>query len=322
MAAVVSLTSEATGLRRCAGHVFGDAYNSGDGKLHGDVEISRAHASSSSSEASMMEPLQPLSVVDQESPAFFQKHVIKHKRSATQVVESLQPPLLAPNVFKHARCRSQSIASPVIPIIDGPPQELCAFLTRLHQPSPQSNAFSPKVVVGVAPWVDRGLWLVGSDEMLQEILAMLALEDIVAFCIASARSHGLRVWMVSRLHFTAQLSRLMWESAAAGARTQVAAEMLQSVQDSFRERSSSREMFIEDARLLERNQARYELDLLEMYEKEHHMNLNQQAALTIMQNEMRSWDDVVKRKDTMESFVRWFSDKVCLLCGSIYAELC
>jgi len=301
-------------LPRCAGDVVGENYNALGAKLNDNAEASRSHASSASSEATMMEPLHPMPEV-----AVFQKHVIKHKRSATHLVESSQPRLLASRA-RQTRCRSQGVspgaALGVITArgtVGSPAANTVAALPLLtvgwlHQQPPRPATFPPN---------DDGLWMLGSDEMLLEIIQMLSLEDIVALCVASGRSHGLRIWMIARLHFSSQLAFMIWESAAAGSKTQAAAEMLQSVQDSFRERSSSREMFIEDVRLLERNQPRYELDLLEMYEKEYAMNLHQQAALTLMQHAMQCWDDVVKRKDMMELFVRRFSAKVFFLCGKL-----
>jgi hypothetical protein len=153
------------------------------------------------------------------------------------------------------------------------------------------------------------------DEMILEILQCLSIEDVASLCIATAKTNGLRTWSVAQLHFTAQLYGLMWSFSMAGMQAQAASETLVRVQGSFREQSSAREMFLEDVRLYESNQPRFELDLVTMFEAEQRANHCQQVALNMMQVAMNHWNEVADQKAVMERFVRSFTAKVGFVYG-------
>lgn len=247
-----------------------------------------------------------------------QKVLAKHRRSATQVVEPMRP-----RVPTHCRCRSHEEHDR---LTVGPPQDIWMLLSRFQAAGASSHKPPCAVVIeretihtlprgGVATCgTDDVRWMGTSDEMLLLIMQLLPLEDVVSFCIASAHSHDLRVWLVARLRFKLDLDGMALECASASSRTEAASATLQSTQEVFRERSSLRELYLEDVRAYEGNQTRYELNLLEMYNNEEAASVKQQAATAQMQSALAHWDTEVARKTKMENFFIAFSEKVLRLC--------
>lgn len=107
----------------------------------------------------------------------------------------------------------------------------------------------------------------------------------------------------------------------AGTQAQAASETLVRVQAAFREQSSAREMFLEDVRLYEANQPRFELDLVIMFEAEQRANHCQQVALNMMQVAMNRWNEVADQKAIMERFVHSFTAKVGFVCSMATARM-
>lgn len=225
-----------------------------------------------------------------------------HRRSVTQVPN---PPRSA--YRKHFRCRSDTdlkFDEEVGPVDFTKLLEILAQ-TAQSQPRISQDEFKAEFFNGSA----------SPDEMLLEILQCLSFEDVVSLCVAAAKTNGLRLWMVAQLHFTTQLYGLMWNFSMAGMQAQAASETLVRVQGSFREQSSAREMFLEDVRLYELNQPRFELDLVTMFEAEQRANHCQQVALNMMQVAMNRWNEIADQKAVMERFVRSFTAKV----GFVYS---
>lgn len=247
------------------------------------------------------------------TPTFIAAPLVKakgfsHRRSATQVPD---PPRNERR--QHFRCWSDTDLKN--DERKGPMDfsKLLKVLTRAAQGQPR-----------VAQDSSRDEFFSGSaspDEMLLEILQRLSIEDVVSLCIATAKTNGLRIWMVAQLHFTAQLYGLMGTFSMAGTQAQAASETLVRVQAAFREQSSAREMFLEDVRLYEANQPRFELDLVIMFEAEQRANHCQQVALNMMQVAMNRWNEVADQKAIMERFVHSFTAKVGFVCSMATARM-